>query len=526
MGRLPEQVRRGRFGMHLDMTHWASQVRGGGRGLHLDPRGAVMTAPDPVGWRTIASRAALAAAPSWQTQVLVVGGGPAGTAAAVAAARGGAEVLLVERFGFLGGNLTAAMVAPMMGFHAGDLQIVRGIPDEVVGAMVAMGASPGHVPDPVDFCHTITPFDYEALKRVLHERVLGAGVRVLFHTLLVGAEVGLGPGSTVWVWQRDGFRKIEARIVVDASGDGEFCALAGLPFEVGRPADGLTQPMSMLFRLLGVNWDRIMDYLEAHPDQMQHEAAAGGWIDPGRVRRLPIRGFSAFQALMREARASGELDIPRDRLLVFEGVSPGEAIVNSTRVARRSGIVGPQLSDAEVEARRQVYQLMDFLPRRVPGFENARLVGTPVQLGIRETRRVVGVVMVTEDDALCGRRFPDAVAACAYPIDIHDPATGGMTFKRFAPGEYFTIPYRALLPRGARNVLVAGRCFSGTHEALASARISAVAMAMGQAAGTAAAMAARSQVAVERLDPDDLRRRLTADGAFVPGVSDRAVVNP
>jgi hypothetical protein len=156
----------------------------------------------------------------------------------------------------------------------------------------------------------------------------------------------------------------------------------------------------------------------------------------------------------------------------------------------------------------------------MPGFEHAYLTATPTQIGIRETRRIVGGVMVNEHDAVGGRRFPDAIAACAYPIDIHDPATGGMIFRRLPPGEYFTIPYRALLPGGARNVIVAGRCFSGTHEALASARISAVAMAMGQAAGTAAAIASRTGTSLELLDPDDVRRALDLAGAFVPGISD------
>lgn len=481
-----------------------------------------MKLPPASAWKDLISPDALAGAPHVDVPVLVVGGGPAGCAAAIAAGRAGTQVVLVERFGFLGGNLTAGMVAPMMGFHAGDLQIVRGIAGEIVRVMQERGASPGHVPDPVDFCHTITPFDYEALKRVFQDLLLGARVRPLFHTLVVDAGFGTGGRPSVVVWQRDGFRRIIADVVVDASGDGEFCALAGLPFEIGRRADGLTQPMTMLFRMASVDWERLMDHFAAHPEEIQHEAAVHGTIDPAWLRRLPTRGFSAFQNLFREARASGELDIPRDRLLVFEGVTPGEAIVNTTRVSGRLGIVGPDLSDAEVEARRQVHQLVGFLNRRVPGFERARLLGTPSQIGIRETRRVVGEIMVSEQDAMGGRKFPDAVAASAYPIDIHDPVTGGMRFKRFAAGEYFTVPYRALLPRGARRVLVAGRCFSGTHEALASARISAVAMAMGQAAGQAAAMAVQAGVPVDRVDPEDLRRHLVAAGAFVPGVTDQA----
>jgi hypothetical protein len=481
-----------------------------------------MSPPIPIPWRILATPAALAQVPSLQTDILVVGGGPAGTAAAVAAARGGAGVLLIERFGFLGGNLTVGMVAPMMGFHAGDLQIVRGIPDEIVQALVAMRASPGHVPDPIDFCYTVTPFDYEALKRVLFDLTSAAGVHVWYHTILVGATTGPADRLTAWVWQRDGFRRVEARVVVDASGDGEFCALAGLPFEHGRPADGLPQPMTMLFRLSGVEWPRVMDFIDARPDEIQHGATVHGRIDPCWLRGLPIRGFSGFASLVREARAAGELDIPRDRLLVFEGVYPGDAIVNTTRVSGLHGTIGPDLSRAEAEARRQVYQLVDFLQRRAPGFERARLVATPTQIGIRETRRVVGEIMVDENDAVGARRFPDAIAASAYPIDIHDPASGGMIFKRFGNGEYFTIPYRALLPRASRNVLVAGRCFSGTHEALASARISAVAMAMGEAAGVAAALAIGRDVPAARLDAGDIQRVLRAAGAFVPDVHGRA----
>jgi hypothetical protein len=280
--------------------------------------------------------------------------------------------------------------------------------------------------------------------------------------------------------------------------------------------------MTMLFRLSGVEWPRVMDFIDARPDEIQHGATVHGRIDPCWLRGLPIRGFSGFASLVREARAAGELDIPRDRLLVFEGVYPGDAIVNTTRVSGLHGTIGPDLSRAEAEARRQVYQLVDFLQRRAPGFERARLVATPTQIGIRETRRVVGEIMVDENDAVGARRFPDAIAASAYPIDIHDPASGGMIFKRFGNGEYFTIPYRALLPRASRNVLVAGRCFSGTHEALASARISAVAMAMGEAAGVAAALAIGRDVPAARLDAGDIQRVLRAAGAFVPDVHGRA----
>jgi hypothetical protein len=447
--------------------------------------------------------------------VAVIGGGPAGCVAAIAAAREGAHVVLVERYGFLGGSLTAAMVAPMMGFHAGPLQVVRGIPAEIVERLVAMDASPGHVPDPVDFCDTITPFDYEGLKRVLLEMTLEAGVDVWLHTVCLGARAEGGVVHAARVWQKDGEREIRAPIFVDASGDGDLSVSAGAQSEVGRPHDRRPQPMTLMFRLGGVDWSAVMDYIERHPDAVQHGQGRHERIDVAWLKSLPVRGFAGFGGLVRAGREAGEWTIPRDRLLVFEGVRRGEAVVNTTRVLNRLGIVGDDLAAAEIEGRRQAYQVVDFLRRRVPGFEAAYLLETPAQIGVRETRRIVGEYVLTADDIVAARKFDDAIACGAYPIDIHDPESDRLVTRRVPGGDYYTIPYRCLLPRGGKNWLVAGRCISATHEAFAAFRVSAIVMAIAQAAGTAAAMAASQGVSPREVDPVRLRRTLKNRGAFV-----------
>jgi hypothetical protein len=447
--------------------------------------------------------------------VVVLGGGPAGATAAVAAAREGARTLLVERYGFLGGSLTAALVAPMMGFHAGQLQVVRGLPQEFVERMQALGASPGHVPDPIDYAYTNTPFDPEGLKRVLLECAVEAGVELFFHTVLVGCAAQDGTVRSVRVWQKDGFKDLRARVYVDATGDGDLAAAAGAAFEVGRTRDGRPQPMTLMFRLGGVDWEAVMDYLEAHPEEAQHGQGLHDRIDVAWLRRLPRRGFSGFARLVAEARRQGEWDVPRDRLLVFEGVRAGEAVVNTTRVVGRLGVVGEDLSQAEVEGRLQAYRVADFLRVRVPGFGASYLLDTPVQIGVRETRRVVGEYVLTEQDVLGGRKFPDAIACGGYPVDIHDPASDRNVTRRLPPGEYYTIPYRCLLPRGARNWMTAGRCISCTHEAFAAFRVSAIVMAIGQAAGVAAATCARQGIRPQDLDPQRLRARLRELGAFL-----------
>ena len=447
--------------------------------------------------------------------VVVIGGGPAGSVAAVAAAREGARVACVERYGFLGGTLTAAMVAPIMGFHAGPRQVVQGIPQEIVARLQTLGASPGHVPDPIDFCYTVTPFDYEGLKRVLLELAVGAGVDLWLHTVFIEARADDGVVQAVRVWQKDGIKEIRAPVFIDASGDGDLSVSAGAQAEIGRPEDHRPQPMTLMFRLGGVEWDAVMDHLERHPDEIQHGQGLHDRIEIRWLRGLPSRGFAGFGAMVREARARGEWTIPRDRLLVFEGVRPGEAVVNTTRVLNRLGILGHDLAHAEVEGRQQAYAVADFLTRRVPGFSGAYLLETPAQIGVRETRRVVGDYTLTADDVLSARKFDDAIACGAYPIDIHDPTSERLVAKRLPDGEYYTIPYRCLLPRGGQNWLVAGRCISSTHEAFAAFRVSAIVMAIAQAAGTAAAMAVRNEVSPRAIDAQKLRAVLRDRGAFV-----------
>lgn len=447
--------------------------------------------------------------------VAVIGGGPAGTVAAIAAAREGARVVLVERYGFLGGTLTAAMVAPMMGFHAGDRQVVTGIPGEIVERLVAIGASPGHVPDPVDFCDTVTPFDYEGLKRVMLELAVAAGVELWFHTVFLGARADAGFVRAARVWQKDGEKEIRAPVFIDASGDGDLSVAAGAQAEIGRPDDHRPQPMTLMFRLGGVDWEVLMDYFEEHPDEVQHGQGMHERIDIRWLRGLPSRGFAGFRTLVQQAREAGEWTVPRDRLLVFEGVHSGEAVVNTTRVVNRLGIRGDDLAAAEIEGRQQAYVVVDFLRGRVPGFARAYLLETPAQIGVRETRRIVGDYTLTAEDILSARKFEDAIACGAYPIDIHDPVAERLVTKRVPPGEYYTIPYRCLLPRGGENWLVAGRCISATHEAFAAFRVSAIVMAIAQAAGTAAAMAARARVSPRAVDPQVLRQVLRDRGAFL-----------
>ncbi len=437
--------------------------------------------------------------------VLVVGGGNAGCAAAIAAARHGARTLLVERYGFLGGTATAAMVGPWMTFHSGDERIVGGIAQEIVERLMRKGASPGHLPDSSDYVATITPFDPEVHKALLFEMMREAGVSLLLHAYVLSAQVEGTSVTGATFATIGGMRSYRGTVVIDATADALVAASAGVPTQQGDER-GRVQPATLMFRLSHVDLAKLATYLREHPEEMRSS------LPPNERTASALTAVAGLYSLWQRARADGLVDVPRELVSFFISPYPDEVTVNMTRVVDVDPLDPDELTRAEVESRLQAMELVEFFRRRVPGFENARMAASGTQIGIRESRRIVGRYTLTRDDVLQARQFDDAVARSAYPIDLHNPSGSGTTTQRLAPGESYQIPYRTLLPINREQLLVAGRCISTTHEALASTRLTPTVMTLGQAAGTAAALSCARRVRVGDIDTRELRKQLVADG--------------
>ena len=439
--------------------------------------------------------------------VLVIGGGNAGCAAALAAARHGARTLLIERYGFLGGTATAAMVGPWMTFHSGTERIVGGIAQEIVERLVAMGGSPGHIVDASDYVPTITPFDPELHKALLFEMMGESGVGLLLHGYFLDALTDTATGAVrgARVATVGGIREYEAAVTIDASADAYVAASAGVTLQTGD-ARGRVQPASLMFRLSHVDLAATAAYVRANASEMRTSLA------PEARDAASLTAVAGLYALWNAARERGDVDVPRELVSFFISPYPDEVSVNMTRVTGIDPLDPGDLTRAEVEARAQAMQLLAFFRRDVPGFANARIAATGTQIGIRESRRIVGVYTLTQDDVLHARAFDDAVARSAYPIDIHNPSGAGTTTFRLPPGASYEIPYRCLVPERVDALLVAGRCISTTHEALASTRLTPTVMTLGQAAGTAAAMCAQGEWQPRDVDTRRLRATLVRDG--------------
>jgi glycine/D-amino acid oxidase-like deaminating enzyme len=437
--------------------------------------------------------------------VLVVGGGNAGCAAAIAAARHGARTLLLERYGFLGGTATAAMVGPWMTFHSAQERIVGGIAQEMVERLMLKGASPGHIADSSDYVATITPFDPEVHKALLFEMMREAGVSLLLHAYFLSAQLDGEAVCGATFATVGGGRDYRGRVVIDATADALVAASAGVPTQQGDDR-GRVQPATLMFRLSHVDLAALAAYLREHPDEMRSSLRL--------QERVPaaLTAVAGLNELWERARADALVDVPRELVSFFISPYPDEVTVNMTRVVNIDPLDPDDLTRAEVESRLQAMQLLEFFRLRVPGFGNARIAATGTQVGIRESRRIVGRYTLTRDDVLQARRFDDAVARSAYPIDVHNPSGSGTATQRLAPGASYEIPYRTLVPVNREQLLVAGRCISTTHEALASTRLTPTVMTLGQAAGTAAALACARGVPVAEIDTDELRAQLVADG--------------
>jgi hypothetical protein len=419
--------------------------------------------------------------------VVVVGAGSAGSSAAISAARAGASTLLVDRLAFMGGTSTAVLDT-FYAFYtpgASPRRVVGGLGWEVAEALTADGVA-FERPNTYGAGTGVT-YDQEALK-VLWERLAeDAGVELLLHTWATGVRVADGRLEAIRVWNKGGERWVSAAAFVDASGDADVCALAGVPHDA--PSDGGSiQSLSTLFKVANV------------------DIAAASAV---KKQELWTR--------MREAAASGEYRLPRIEGSWHRTPFEGVALIHMTRIPNVDATDPAQLTAAEVEGRRQVREYHRFLRDCVPGFERSVVVATSPSIGVRESRRVHGDYRLTRDDVLGGCRFPDEIALCGAPIEDHG-AGGDTEWQYVGEGGVYGIPYRCLLPQGIDGLLVAGRCFSATHDAHASARSMATCMAMGQAAGTAAAMAVAGGSVPRHVAAADLRFRLLADGALLEPV--------
>lgn len=439
--------------------------------------------------------------------IIIAGAGPSGSAAALTAARMGAKVLLIEKGAYPGGMNTAAMVCPLMTFHSGDRQIIRGIAQELVDRLADRGATLGHIPDPLGVADSITPID-PAVLRLVYFALFAAqpNLTLLLHSFVSGAEVADGRLTKITVVNKSGTSTYQAKKFIDATGDGDLAALCKVPFEEGRATDGLTQPMSLMFKVGGVDLPRVADYIKKTPEQF---ILSKDHPDLGRY--LAVSGF--FD-IVQVARERGEFHIPRDRVLFFQGVHPGEVLVNTTRILKRSSLSAQDQTQAEVEAARQVDELMAFFRAYLPGFERCWLAAVADVTGARESRRIHGKSTLTIEDVYEERESPEGVAVCAFPIDIHDPAGADLKWVQRKKNFCYDIPYGVMVPRKMGALLVTGRCISASHEALASARVSPTAMALGQAAGAAAVQAIERGVDFDAVDVSALRDELRRQGAI------------
>lgn len=392
--------------------------------------------------------------------VIVVGGGPAGVAAAIGAARVGAKVAIVERYGFLGGALTNALVVVIHSLWTkdGSLQVIGGLGRQFMNELSANGGAKNATKDlRGDFV-----VDPEAFKLLSDRYVLANGVHVMFHALLSTVVAQDGKIEAVVVTGKDGRMAMTADYFIDATGDGDLAFLAGAQMTRGREGDGLTQPGTLCFKVGGVNRELL---------------------EPG------IIDIVEMSNILSEATVAGELPKQIGQIYTaIDPIRPDSIYINAVRLIEKDCTTTADLSASELEGRQQILKLMNVLSKRIPAFKHAFIEQIAPQVGWRESRRLVGEYITTRTDLMECRQFEDTIAQGTYRIDIHNPTGSGTLFEEFSGQQFYQIPLRSLVPKEISNLLVAGRCLSATHEALGGIRVMINCMSMGQAAGIAAAL--------------------------------------
>ena len=427
-----------------------------------------------------------------EVDVLVVGGGATGVAAACTAARGGLRVLLVERYGFCGGGAVAGLSGTICGLYAAEheprvpRQRVHGFVDEFIAAMEMRGG----LTLPLRYGKTWTRVHEPLAWRDSADALLAdAGVRVLFHALCTGVHRDGDRIGGALVWNKSGVLDVRATLTIDASGDADLLAMAGLRTWCG--ADGVVQNPTMIFRLQGVDTAR---FLAAHGDDTIMPPAVGARIV--------------------EAQARGE-DLPRSKIWLFPTTRPGELLCNCTRIRgadgrELNGVIAEDISEAEVQGRRQVRAYARFFRETLPGCESSWINDTGVQVGVRQTRQGAGVAVLRNADVVAGRKCADGVARSPWPIELH---AGDKPRVEWLIDDHYEVPWGCFVPERGEGLLFGGRCLSAEHEAVASARVTAQCFSYGQALGVGAVLAARDRLMPRQVPGEEVRRALNRAGA-------------
>lgn len=452
--------------------------------------------------------------------VLVVGGGSAGIAAAASAARNGARTLLVDAGPMIGGELLSGI--PIDGcLNTRGEWVVGGFLRELLHECDRLGGYVGHMFD----WRTIWVVccDPEIMKIAVMNVIRRAGVHLLLYTFAEDVVVDDGRVKGVIVTNKMQRTLITADVVIDCSGDGDIAVAAGAPYESGSPS-GEFQPVSLVFRMQGVETGPLLEFVRTHPDDVA--VCENPWISQTReeciselvARGLPKVFLRGDGPLVSAAVARGEMYPTSLVASTPVSLQRREVSLNTTRVSGVDATRTDQLSNALGALMDQVWTCAGFLRKNVPGYENAHFAGLAPRIGIRETRRVMGEKVLTFEDVLEARKREDGIAKGAHHVDVHGAGSAQLR-QPIRDGGSYDIPFGCLIPRGLKNVFVAGRCFSATREAHGSARVMGTCMAMGQAVGTAAAtmVAAGDTADVRTVDVNRLRETLTVQGAILEG---------
>ncbi len=437
--------------------------------------------------------------------VLVVGGGPSGLTTALAAAEDGLKVGLIESRSFLGGNMTIGL--PVLGFLGQKKnQIIKGLPQKFIDRLRLIKGASEHRWCPLHM--GITLVEPEAVKTVALQMLTEAKVDVTFYAMCAGVVMDSDTIRGIITESKSGREAVLGKIVVDCTGDADVSYRAGVPCEKGSRETGGMQPPTLMFCLGGVDTEKLRMSIANQTRTYLTDFIPAEYF--GQNNQFIVVGL---RELIAKARVERGLKIPNERTIIITGLREGEVWMNMTRVAGVDGTDVRSLSMGEIEARAQIEDIHTYLKNYVPGFEKCYFTKTAPFLGIRETRRIVGHYTMTQEDVLGCRHFEDSIAVASYPIDIHRPGDEGCTL--IWCGDCYDIPYRSLLPQKVKNLIVAGRCISTTHEAMGAIRVMATCMAMGEAAGRAAKLALRSGVAPTEIDVSALQAELRVKGAYL-----------